>query len=222
MKLNYTEFNHIPYESHMLMYDQIHPGSSVLDVGCATGAVAERLKKIGCTVVGLELDPEAVKIAKKHCEKVYRVDLEKLNTLPFNKNFDYILFMDLIEHLRNPENIIRIVRKYLNRNGKIVFSIPNIAFIGVRKSLLFGNFDYQDTGLLDRTHVRLYTKKSAFELLYGCDLNVESCTAISNFIRIPFFGKYLNHIPKNIQHSITQRFDTLLGYQFLFVCTNGR
>ena len=72
--------------------------------------------------------------------------------------FDYIIFSDVLEHLENPAEIVRIAKKGLNSGGAIIVSVPNIAHWFVRTDLLFGNFNYQDCGIMDATHLRWFTR----------------------------------------------------------------
>lgn len=218
--MKYTRFNNIPYEAHRLIYDKIENGSNVLDVGCATGYFAKKLKEKKCNVWGIEIDSSASQKAKKYCEKVFVGDIEKEKSLPFQKHFfDYILLMDILEHLKNPSSALRIFKPYLKKDGKIIISVPNVAFLSIRLALLRGKFAYQELGIMDATHLRFFTKKTLLEMIEKTGLRIEEVDVSSGFSQITFVGKYLNHIPKIWQYKITKLFPTLLGYQFIIICT---
>ena len=77
--------------------------------------------------------------------------------IPFEEKFDYIIFGDVLEHLHNPQEIIRFCKERLTDQGRIIASIPNLMHISVMQQLLNGRFQYEDTGLLDRSHIHFFT-----------------------------------------------------------------
>ena len=149
---------------------------SVLEFGCSTGYFSEALQKKGCTVVGVEINPIAAKLAEKFCVQVIVADLdlgdikERVNGM----KFDVISFGDVLEHLKDPWQVLRDVRSILKPSGYIVASIPNIAHGAIRLDLLKGNFNYSDSGLLDKTHLRFFTRKTVYELFAESGYSVES------------------------------------------------
>lgn len=145
----------------------VEPNKKVLDVGCATGRIAEKLKKEkNCYVVGVEINKGMAKIAKKRCDQVIIADAELLKRLNFPKGyFDIILFADLLEHCRNPDEILKNLKKYLSDTGYILVSIPNVANWEIRLRLLLGNFDYRGGTILDDGHLRFFTLRSIKELI---------------------------------------------------------
>jgi O-antigen biosynthesis protein len=138
----------------------------VIDFGCATGYFAQFLNQRECQVVGIELNPEAAKIAEQHCKQVIVADLDLVSIpeiLPGQK-FEVAVFGDVLEHLRDPWRVLKEVRQILQPEGYVVASIPNIAHGAVRLALLQGRFEYADVGLLDNTHLRFFTRKTVQEL----------------------------------------------------------
>lgn len=217
--MKYKHFNNTPYEAHRLILDRIKRNSSVLDVGCATGYFARKLKDKKCKVWGIEIDRLASQRAKKYCEFIFVGDIEKKRLLPFNKHsFDYILFLDILEHLINPVIVLQFIKLYLKKEGKIIISVPNVAFISIRLALLYGKFTYQKFGIMDETHLRFFTKKSLLEIVENAGYQIEKIDVSSGFSQITLLGKYLNYIPKIWQYRITKLADTLLAYQFIFIC----
>lgn len=144
-------------------------GRTVLDLGCAAGAYARELSRRGCRVVGVEADPEAAKQAALWCDEVITADLERLDLVEAmgERRFDVVLAADVLEHLKDPDRVLRGAASLLTEGGYLVAVVPNVAHGSVRLALLGGEFPYSDLGLLDRTHLRFYTLRSLQELLEG-------------------------------------------------------
>jgi 2-polyprenyl-3-methyl-5-hydroxy-6-metoxy-1,4-benzoquinol methylase len=152
--------------SHAQIVDLVGHDKRVLDVGTSTGYLAEVMVRNGCSVTGIELDPEAARQAEKYCERVVIGDVENLDleTRLGGESFDVIVFGDVLEHLREPLRTLRRLKHFLRFGGYAVASIPNIAHGSVRLALLQGRFEYHPLGLLDDTHLRFFTRKSAEQL----------------------------------------------------------
>ena len=147
----------------------------VLDLGCATGWQARLLAERGCTVVGVEVDAKAAARATPWCERVIVCDLDvvDLPTVVGPDSFDAVAAGDIIEHLRDPARLLRSVAALLRPGGRVVASIPNVAHGSVRLALLTGAFPYADAGLLDRTHLRFFTRTSVQELFASAGFEIE-------------------------------------------------
>lgn len=159
-------FGSSPHGSHMKIIGLVGENKMVLDVGCATGYIGKRLKKKGCALVGIEIDKECAKIAKGVYSDIIIADIEKLDVISYPEHFfDVIVFADILEHLKNPDATLIKFKKYLKNDGAIIVSLPNIARIEIRLKLLLGKFDYEEIGILDRTHLRFFTLKTAKHLL---------------------------------------------------------
>lgn len=146
-------------------------GRRVLDIGCHSGLMGSMIKaKLNAEVVGLDFDPVALDHARARLDRVHDVDLESESWAEDllskgERDFDVALFGDVLEHTSDPEFILRETRKLLKPQGKVIVSLPNVANLRVRLSLLRGNFEYADSGILDRTHLRFFTLESAHALL---------------------------------------------------------
>lgn len=153
--------------SHARMLRLVGSNKRVLDVGCSTGYLAKELVGQGCTVLGVEYDPDAADQARPHLERVVVGDLEVLDLAKefAGDRFDAIVFGDVLEHLRDPLPVLRSVRDLLAPGGSVVISVPNIAHADIRLALLQGRFNYRDLGLLDVTHVRFFTRENVKALL---------------------------------------------------------
>jgi 2-polyprenyl-3-methyl-5-hydroxy-6-metoxy-1,4-benzoquinol methylase len=139
----------------------------VLDLGAATGSLAAALVERGCTVVGIERDPDLAVLAKPHCEAVLVTDLSSTDfgELADAPLFDVIVAADVLEHLVEPARVLEKVLRYLAPDGYLVTSIPNVAHGSVRLALLAGQFPYAETGTLEPTNVRFYTLESMIDML---------------------------------------------------------
>lgn len=148
----------------------------VLEIGCGDALFGQKLKDMyGCEVWGIELFPESAKQAAKNIDKVLTGDVHKLvKTLPDN-SFDCVVGNDIFEHLEDPYEVLRELRKKLKKNGTIVSSIPNVRYFHNLYDLLMGkNWDYRDAGILDKTHLRFFTINSIPKMFQ--DLGYEMTT----------------------------------------------
>lgn len=152
----------------------------ILDVGCGCGALIARVKGIypNSEVWGIELVPKIAKIAS-HIGKILCGDVEKME-FPWEKEyFDYIIMGDVLEHLMDPESVLKRLHKYLKQGGHIIVSMPNIKHYSVVLPLLkWDRFSYEDAGILDRTHVKLYTGTEIRKLILRCGYEIETMSAI--------------------------------------------
>jgi 2-polyprenyl-3-methyl-5-hydroxy-6-metoxy-1,4-benzoquinol methylase len=138
--------------------------------------MARELVDAGLVVDGAELDPVAAEEARQVCRTVVVGDLQHLDlsTLP---HYDVVLFGDTLEHLPDPGAVLARLRPRVKPGGVLVVSVPNIANWAIRLSLLAGRFRYTDRGILDRTHLRFYTRRTLIELLEGAGFRVVALKA---------------------------------------------
>jgi 2-polyprenyl-3-methyl-5-hydroxy-6-metoxy-1,4-benzoquinol methylase len=117
-------------------------------------------------VTGVESNPEAAALAEQHAERVIVGDAEKIDYAAelAGEEFDVVLFADVLEHLKEPGDVLRRIRPFVAENGVVIASIPNVAHGSVRLALLGGEFRYRDWGLLDDTHLRFFTRASIQDL----------------------------------------------------------
>jgi len=158
---------------------------TVLDVGCAHGYLAEVLRARGCRVIGVERDPEDAARARAHCEQVVVRDVEEPDWIEEldRRRFDVIVFADVLERLRDPARVLRETVALLEPDtGFVVATIPNVAHVSVRLELLLGSFRRETLGILDATHLHLFTRDSLEELLASCGMAAESWDCTTNEI----------------------------------------
>jgi O-antigen biosynthesis protein len=158
--------------SHAAMLRMVGFNKRVLEAGCASGHVSEKLSAQGCTVVGIEIDASVVEPARQWLERVIvgNFDDAALWRELEGELFDAILFGDVLEHLRDPLATLRESLKCLAPSGIVVISVPNIAHADVKIALVKGQFPYSDDGLLDRTHISFFTKESLLKLVKDAGL----------------------------------------------------
>src|SRR5262249_40266314 len=131
----------------------------------------------GCDVVGVDARPDAA--AEAACDRFYVADLDGGAWEPEERNFDYIIFGDVLEHLRDTSILAR-CKPWLGPHGRIIASTGNVALWFMRLSLLLGRFRYAPRGILDQTHVRLYTRDTFRHLVESSGFHVvlEDATVI--------------------------------------------
>jgi len=214
-----TEVKDLKYDSFHstsnAILQQIDSKKRVLDVGCATGRLGEKMKnEKQCYVVGIEVDEKSSDAAKERCDKVIVANIEELENIPFHLGyFNVMVFADVLEHLRAPEVVLRNLRKYLSDDGYVIASIPNVANWTLRLKLLSGVWNYKKYGLLDKTHLRLFTLKTARELFEESGYKIQhvTCTSGNSYIdwRMPLKN------PANV-------WKNLLACQFIIKATKCR
>lgn len=153
--------------SHSCILRMVGFNKRVLEAGCASGHVSEKLKAQGCSVVGVEMDATVVQLAQPWVERVVIGDFDDgaLWQELEGEDFDVVLFGDVLEHLRDPLSTLCEAVKHLRPSGVAVISVPNITHADVKVALLNGTFPYRDSGLLDRTHIHFFTKESVMDLV---------------------------------------------------------
>ena len=150
---------------------------AVLDVGCGRGQLGGAIRALGCRVTGIERNPQAVATAQQRLDEVLPADVADQVAVAAalgDRRFDVLLFADLLEHLPDPLAVLRFYRRFLAPGGRVVISLPNIACWDRRLALLFGRFDYADAGIMDRTHLRFFTFRTAGILVREAGMSVLS------------------------------------------------
>jgi glycosyltransferase involved in cell wall biosynthesis/precorrin-6B methylase 2 len=218
----YVFKNSDPYSSHaqIIRWIEQEKPVQVLEVGPAAGYLSSEMVKRGCTVTGIEADPKLAELARQHCQEVLVGDIETMN-LDGLGQYDAIVFGDVIEHLRDPKATLKKMAGLLRPSGKILISLPNVANIWVRLNLLFGQFNYSHVGILDESHLRFFTFRTAQNLITASGLDVisSSVTPIPLPLVMPTTGKgrVLSFLHR-LNWWLTRLRKTLFGYQFILVC----
>lgn len=171
-------FDSVRKEIEPLLPEKIN---KVLEIGCGSGATLEWLKsEKGCTWTGgIELNESASFYAEKKLDFFMNGNIEDID-LPFNKNsLDVILCLDVLEHLIDPWTVVANLSHFIKPGGVLIVSLPNILHISAILPLLFKDrWDYTPSGILDKTHLRFFTKKTSIELLENGGFRVEKVTPL--------------------------------------------
>jgi methionine biosynthesis protein MetW len=147
-------------QTHLQVISWVTPGSRVLEAGCASGYIGKLLTETkGCRVTGIELDPEAAREARQNGLTVIEGSLEEARfRASVNERFDFVLATDVLEHLRDPALVLDDFKRWLAPGGRAIIAVPNVATWQIRNQLFFrGDFEYRETGILDRTHLHFFT-----------------------------------------------------------------
>lgn len=161
--------------THGKVLNQIRPNSCVLECGCATGYITKFMKEqLGCKVHIIEYEQEAFDVARQYAEGGICGDLTADNwTAAFaGMQFDYILFMDVLEHLPSPEKTLQQAATLLKHDGTVLISLPNIAHNDILINLYKDTFNYSDVGLLDNTHIHFYGRNNLSALVRSAGLEM--------------------------------------------------
>ena len=165
------------YSSTRYEIEELLPDFSknVLDIGCGEGSTLNWLKsnKKCENIYGVEISEASCLKAKKILNEVVNINVEADVDLFPGKVFDLILILDTLEHLVNPWNFLKKIKSKLSDNGSIVISIPNIRHYSIIINLFIkGEWEYEESGILDNTHLRFFTKKSLFKIFEKSDLKI--------------------------------------------------
>jgi O-antigen biosynthesis protein len=206
--IKYNSLNTNPFSVHKKIIHFIGQNKKVLDVGCSVGNLSKEMMQNNCKVVGIEFDPNAAQEAKSYCQEIIIGDVESIKLdQKYENYFEVIVFADILEHLKEPSSVLKKFKKYLKDDGYIIISVPNIANWKIRFKLLFGNFDYDEYGILDNSHLRFFNEKSVKKLINDAGFKISSFDlTVGDLKRFPKFFHYLGMIWPN-----------LFAFQFLVI-----
>lgn len=208
------------YSSHDYARRMTGSGKEVLDLGCGEGFLAAELARAGNRVTAVDCREQAS--LRAPLERYVRADLEQAGWAQKldGKRFDRILLLDVLEHLRQGGRVLAECRPLLREGGAAIISLPNVANIAVRLSLLFGHFDYRERGILDRGHLRFFTRRTArrFVVENGYEIVQERTTVIPLDLALGLEASGRLHRWLNLAlASVTKLLPGLFGYQFVFL-----
>lgn len=188
---------------------------SVLEIGCGMGGTLARIEFLwpNAKTAGIELEENVARIGANYLD-IISGNVETME-LPYEKgSFDYIVFADVLEHLYDPEKILKRLLPYLKEDGKFLCSIPNIMHKSVLIPLLQGKFRYEKAGILDWTHVRFFTLDSIAEMFNRCGMRIENLRASTYEVQRPAEEEELFDAICKLPHiAESELFD---AYQFIF------
>jgi 2-polyprenyl-3-methyl-5-hydroxy-6-metoxy-1,4-benzoquinol methylase len=209
--------------SHYYVARMVGRGQDVIDIGCGEGYLAAALKKLGENrIAGIDVLPAASETSS--LDDYYSADLDQgissvIRQLK-GRRFTRALLLDVLEHLKKPETILDECHEILTSDGQLIISLPNIANIAVRLSLLFGQFNYTERGLLDKTHLRFFTRKTARKMVEsrGYQILEEQMTVIP--VELTFKMPARSALMRSLNavlRMLTWMAPSLFGYQIMFV-----
>lgn len=149
---------------------------SVLEIGCGEGNTLAwlRAQQPDLLCHGIEIVPEVAAVAQKRGLEIVVADVEK-DGITFNNQYDLILCLDVIEHLKDPWAALKIFTSSLKPGGYLITSIPNVSHISILSNLIFHDeWSYTEDGILDSTHIRFFTGKTIIKLLASAGLQVQA------------------------------------------------
>ena len=215
------EFKPFKYSSHYWILNALRREKEpvrILDVGTASGYLGKIWRGGGHYVAGIEFDPAAAEKARQYYDSFQVADIESF-AFPYRREFDYIVFADVLEHLRDPAAVLERCIPALKESGKIIISVPNIANWVIRLSLLLGKFDYMDRGILDRTHLRFFTLRTLKLLMseVSCQVLEAIPTPLPVQLVLPFTGSKFFAPLHEAHYALTRCWKTFFAYQFVIV-----
>lgn len=197
--------------------DRVKIGSKVLEFGPSHGRLTRFLKEyMECEIFCVEIDDEAAQEAAQYAQKMIVGDIESLlwESEIVGQQFDYIIFADVLEHLRNPAKILKTVQKYLKESGSVLISIPNVAHASILIDLLQDKFIYRSVGLLDNTHIKLFTKTTLDTMIEECGLYTLYETSIVKEPEATEFNNSYNDLPSGVASYLRSK-PYGVSYQFI-------
>ena len=215
------------YSSHMKIINYIktindkNKKLKVLDVGCSRGFIAKELQNYGFDFYGIEFNKEDAKEAKKYYKEIKLIDLDKEKPNYKNNSFDLIIMADIIEHLKDSVEIVKYFTKFLKKEGIMIISTANVANIYVRLKLLLGNFDYEERGIMDKTHLRFFTLKTFRKLARGAGLKIikEDFAPIPlPMVHMAFAEDNILNILHKLNYAATKAIPKIVSFQLILYC----
>lgn len=189
--------------THFKLAELVGYGKEVLELGSSTGYLTEQMALNNCQVDIVEIDEEDAKKAKSFARRAYIGSLENIETIKkITGRYDVIVASNILEHLKNPSNTLSLIKNKLKKHGHILIALPNIVCWAIRKDLFFkGKFDYQETGILDRTHLRFFTYFTGQHLVSQNGFKIKSVIPTETsyplrfrILKMGFLGRFIDRI----------------------------
>jgi 2-polyprenyl-3-methyl-5-hydroxy-6-metoxy-1,4-benzoquinol methylase len=213
-----------PQSSHgrIISWLRDRPPGRILDLGCDHGALGERLREAGHHVTGV--DAREHEGTRERLDEFVVADLERGVPNDVGDGYDAVILADVLEHVRNPDRILDDARNRLRPGGSIIVSIPNFGHWYPRLRTAIGAFDYDRRGILDRGHLRFFTRRSFERLVHDTDLAVTRREAVGIPLEVTERGQRGEHESARSAKDVWRRVEgvglalrpTLLAYQFLY------
>jgi 2-polyprenyl-3-methyl-5-hydroxy-6-metoxy-1,4-benzoquinol methylase len=209
------------HSSHDYFEQWVGTDREVLDLGCGEGFFAERLARNRNRVAGADLlaQPQRASAFQDYVQADLTDGLATVVSRLGSRKFDRVLLQDVLEHVPQPRRILDDCRQLLQPRGELLVSLPNVANITVRLALLFGQFEYAERGILDRTHLRFFTRRSARRAVEdaGYEIIEEQMTVMPIEVALGLSSEnVLMRAANRLLKVFTSLLPGLFGYQILF------
>ena len=176
----------------------------IIEIGCSSGAIAREFKKVNpsCHYYGIDVVDQYIDLAKRYCDEVGVMDIEAATDdfYAAQASRDCWLFADVLEHLRDPWKVLQKIRQVLPAQGHVLACIPNVQHWSMTASVAVGNFRYVNSGLLDKTHLRWFSRKTMLTLFES-----------SGFRIVEMYPRFAPAIPNKKMEQIIADLATLQG-----------
>jgi 2-polyprenyl-3-methyl-5-hydroxy-6-metoxy-1,4-benzoquinol methylase len=192
------------------------PVGRALDCGCGAGDNARAFASRGWEVSGITISPAEEERASRYCKFVYLHDLELGIPPSIDQTYNLVVFSHVLEHLRNPDHILREIKSRLEPTGYVVVALPNVLHWRNRLQFLLGRFEYETGGIMDNTHIKFYTFKSGERLLTANGFEVITKLGDGSF-PLPYFRRLVPQIACRIDRIACRLWPGLFAWQLLYV-----
>ena len=195
-------------------------GLKLLDVGCSCGGNLMTIRQVNpsADLYGIEYNERMAQVASCY-GRVHVMDVEKIEFKDWHNKFDYIICGDVLEHLHNPWKTLTQLGKYLNKEGKIIISLPNINHISIIAQIMSGVWNYEEAGILDKTHLRFFTKKTAIEMVEKAGLLPLESYALTISLNNELLSWYKKLTQAGL-HTVPD--DEMLAFQWLIIAVKKK
>jgi len=193
-------------------------GLRILDIGCGTGALGDLLQKNGNQVDGITNSQEELVVASKRLQRVCFIDLNDYAAIrsQIKDSYDILILAGVLEHLVNPQEVLKLFDRNLRGGGRIYISVPNVACFYVRLGLLMGRFDpLEGGGILDKTHLHHYTLKTAKQMIAEAGLGIEKVDFMPG-ISVWVYQQFLKNRSVDTDREMAARKDFQFYEQYVY------
>jgi 2-polyprenyl-3-methyl-5-hydroxy-6-metoxy-1,4-benzoquinol methylase len=199
-----------------------HSARRILDVGCGTGTLGERLRQEHeRTVVGITYSQREAELASRQLSDVICADLNGFDFSSLGK-FDCVIMSHIIEHLYSPEDALDRVKHALEPSGVIIVAIPNVLWWRQRIQFLLGKWRYQEGGILDRTHYRFFDYISSREILEGAGYTILETVPDGSFPLTRPIRQLLGPLATRVDRFMCRYMPGMFAFQFVYLACNSK
>lgn len=212
-------------DTSALLYEAINtpvldlvPASTarLLDLGCGSGILGEHLKRrLNCEITGVTYSEVEAALAREKLDHVLVCDLNNFDPSELGE-FDCIICSHVLEHLYEPQELLKRSRIALSKGGVVIVALPNILYWKQRAKFLKGNFQYTDGGLMDRTHFRFFDWKTAGELLKNSGFKIQKRLS-EGHVPLPGLRRVAPRLAALVDRRLSKRWPGLFSNQFILV-----